>query len=224
MQVVSGPIGKQKVHFEAPPSERMTKEMKRFITWFNETGPGGAKEIKKPAVRSAIAHIYFETIHPFEDGNGRIGRAISEKALSQGVRRPILLSLSRTIEAGRNAYYDALKAAQRSNEVTPWINYFVNVILDAQINTEEQIDFTLKKTKLFDRFHDQLNERQLRVVQRMLEEGPAGFEGGMSAKKYIAITRTSKATATRDLQDMVEKGALITSGGGRNTRYQVNLT
>ncbi len=224
MQVVSGPIGKQKVHFEAPPSERMAKEMKRFITWFNETGPGGAKEIKKPAVRSAIAHIYFETIHPFEDGNGRIGRAISEKALSQGIGSPILLSLSRTIEASRNTYYDALKAAQRSNEVTPWINYFVNVILDAQINTEEQIDFTLKKTKLFDRFHDQLNERQLRVIRRMLEEGPIGFEGSMSAKKYIAITRTSKATATRDLQDMVEKGALITFGGGRSTKYQVNLT
>ncbi len=200
MQVTSGPIGKQKVHYEAPSSKRILDEMKKFIRWFNETGPGGSKEIKKPAVRSAIAHIYFESIHPFEDGNGRIGRAISEKTLSQGVGRPILLSLSKTIEANKNAYYDALKVAQRSNEITPWINYFVNVILEAQVNTEEQIDFTLKKTKFFDRFQDQLNERQLRVVHRMLEEGPKGFEGGMSAKKYIAITRTSKATATRDLQ------------------------
>ncbi len=224
MQVISGPIGKQKVHYEAPPSKRIPEEMKNFIRWFNETGPGGSKEIKKPAIRSAIAHLYFETIHPFEDGNGRIGRAISEKALSQGIGRPILLSMSRTIEANRNAYYDALNVAQGSNEITPWINYFVNVILDAQINTEEQIDFTLKKTKFFDRLQGQLNERQLRIVVRMLEEGPKGFEGGMSAKKYIAITHTSKATATRDLQDMVKKGAFISSGEGRSTRYQVNLT
>ena len=224
MRVVSGQMGKQKVHFEAPPSTRIPGEMKNFIRWFNETGPGGSKEIKKPPVRSAIAHIYFETIHPFEDGNGRIGRAVSEKVLSQGVGRPILLSLSGIIEANRNAYYDALKVAQRSNEITPWINYFMNVILDAQVATEEQIDFTLKKTKFFDHFQDQLNERQLRIARRMLEEGPKGFEGGMSAKKYIAITHTSKATATRDLQDMVEKGAFILSGGGRSTRYQVNLT
>ncbi len=224
MQVISGPIGKKKVHFEAPPSKHIPGEMKSFIRWFNETGPGGSKEIKKPPVRSAIAHLYFETIHPFEDGNGRIGRAISEKALSQGIGRPILLSMSRTIEANRNVYYDALKVAQKSNEITPWINYFVNVILDAQINTEEQIDFTLKKTKFLDRFQDQLNERQLRIVLRMLEEGPEGFKGGMSAKKYIAITHTSKSTATRDLQDMVKKEAFIPSGEGRSTRYQVKLT
>ncbi|MDR4497277.1 MAG: Fic family protein [Candidatus Scalindua sp.] len=224
MQVISGRLGKQKVHYEAPPSKRVPDEMKRFIQWFNETGPGGPKEIKKPAVRSAVAHIYFETMHPFEDGNGRIGRAISEKALSQGVGRPILLSLSKTIEANRNAYYDALQVAQRSNVITPWINYFIHVILDAQEQTEEQIAFILKKTKFFDRFKGQLNERQLRVVRRMLEEGPAGFEGGMSARKYIAITHTSKATATRDLQDLAEKGAFIPSGGGRSTRYQVNLT
>ncbi len=224
MQVVSGPIGKQKVHYEAPPSKGVPDEMENFIRWFNDTGPGGSQVIKKPAVRSAIVHIYFETIHPFEDGNGRIGRALSEKALSQGIGRPILLSLSKAIEAGRNTYYDALKVAQKSNEITSWINYFVNVILNAQVNTEEQIDFTLKKTKFFDKFQDQLNERQLRIVRRMLEKGPKGFEGGMSAKKYIAITHTSKATATRDLQDMVERGALVLSGKGRSTRYQVNLT
>jgi Fic family protein len=224
MQVVSGPIGKIKIHYVAPPSKRVPEEMKHFIRWFNETGPGGAKVIKKPAVRSAIAHIYFETVHPFEDGNGRIGRAISEKALSQGVARPILLSLSKAIEAGRNAYYDALKAVQRSNEISPWINYFVNVILDAQVNAEEQIDFTLKKTNFFYRFQDQLNDRQLRIVRRMLEEGTKGFEGGMSAKKYKVITHTSKSTATRDLQDMVEKGVFVPSGGGRSTRYKVNLT
>jgi len=112
---------------------------------FNDTGPNGKHEIRKPVVRSAIAHLYFETIHPFEDGNGRIGRALSEKALSQGVGRPILLSLSRTIAANRNLYYSALQAGQRSNEVTPWITYFVNMVFDAQIQAETQIDFTLKK-------------------------------------------------------------------------------
>ena len=223
MQVVSGVIGKGKIHFEAPPSARVSKEMTQFIKWFNETGPDGPREIKKPAVRSAITHLYFETIHPFEDGNGRIGRALSEKALSQGIGRPILLSLSRSIKANRKRYYEALQAGQQSNEISAWITYFVNLTLEAQIQSEEHIDFTLKKAKFFDRLKEQLNERQLRVVLRMLEEGPKGFKGGMNAKKYIAITHTSKATATRDLQDLVEKDALRATGGGRSTQYEVNL-
>jgi len=223
MQVVSGSVGKEKVHFEAPPSSRVPAEMKQFIAWFNETGRGGRKEIKKPVVRSAIAHLYFESIHPFEDGNGRIGRAISEKALSQGLGRPVFLSLSRTIEANRKQYYAALQAGQQSNEITPWVSWFVHTALEAQIQAEEQIDFTLKKTRLFDRFSDRLNERQLRILRRMSEKGLKGFEGGISAKKYMSITGASKATATRDLQDLAEQGVLIPSGGGRSTRYKVNL-
>jgi len=224
MQVVSGPIGKWTVHFEAPPSKQVPQEMNAFIRWFNDTAPGAQKAIKKTPVRSAIAHLYFESIHPFEDGNGRVGRAIAEKVLSQGLGRPILLSLSNTIEAHKSAYYDALKEAQRSNEITGWIRYFVSVIVDAQILAQEHIEFTLKKTRFFQRFHDRLNERQLRVIRRMVEEGPQGFKGGMSTKKYIAITGTSKATATRDLQDLVTNGALISSGAGRSTRYQVKLS
>lgn len=223
MQIISGPIGKEKIHFEAPPSKQVPKEMKAFIKWFNDTAPGGKKEIAKPPVRSALAHLYFESIHPFEDGNGRIGRAISEKALSQGAGRPILLSLSASIEAKRNAYYDALNAAQYTNDVTGWVAYFVETCLDAQIQAEKKINFTLKKTRLFDRFKDQMNERQLKVVRRMLEEGPDGFKGGMSAKKYITIAKTSKATATRDLQELVSLGVLVPEGGGRSTRYNVNL-
>lgn len=223
MQVISGPIGKEKVHFEAPPSSQVPKEMKGFFKWFNETGPGGKSEIKKPIVRSAIAHLYFETIHPFEDGNGRIGRALSEKALSQGIGRPVLMSLSRTIESNKKAYYEALKEGQRSNEITPWIAYFANVVLSAQLQAETEIDFTLRKIKFFDRFESQLNERQLKVIKRMLEEGPTGFKGGMSTQKYITITGASKATATRDLQDLTEKKAFIPSGGGRSTRYELNL-
>lgn len=225
MQVISGAIGKEKVHYEAPPSSKVPKEMKRFIQWFNNTAPGGKKEIKKAAVRSAIAHLYFETIHPFEDGNGRIGRAIAEKALSQTIGRPIILSLSRTIEANKSLYYTSLENAQRSNEITPWIDYFVPTVLKAQTEAEAQIDFTLNKTLFLDQLKEQLNNRQLSVIRRMFEEGPAGFEGGMNAKKYIRITKTSKATATRDMQQLLEIGAFKLSGmaGGRSTSYQLNL-
>lgn len=223
MQVISGHLGKEIVHYEAPPSKRVPKEMEQFICWFNNTSPTGPSSIHKPAIRSAIAHIYFETIHPFEDGNGRIGRAISEKALSQGVGRPILLSLSKTIEAKRNDYYDALKEAQRSNEITEWIKYFIRMVLDAQIEAEDLISFTLKKVKFFDRYGNILNERQIHVIKRMLDSGPQGFAGGMSAQKYTKIAKTSKATATRDLQDLAEKGALVPIGAGRSTRYEIKL-
>jgi Fic family protein len=225
MQVVSGATGKQKIHFVAPPSSRVPNEMEQFISWFNETAPGGSREMKKGPIRAAIAHLYFETIHPFEDGNGRIGRAIAEKALSQGAGRPVLMSLSNSIEANKKAYYDALERAQRSNEITDWIQYFVNTILTAQTEAETQIDFTLKKVKFFDRFKEKLNERQLKVIKRMLEEGPKGFAGGMNASKYGSITKVSKATATRDLQALLELGVLIPfgEGGGRSTKYAVNL-
>jgi Fic family protein len=223
MQVVSGPIGHEQVHFEAPPSSRVPEEMQRFIQWFNDTAPDGNAEIRKAPVRSAVAHLYFESIHPFEDGNGRIGRALSEKALSQGLRRPALLSLSRAIEAKRKEYYAALQEGQESNEITSWVTWFVHMVLEAQIQAEEQIDFTLKKAKLFDRFRNQLNERQLQILRRMLEEGPTGFEGGMSAKKYMVITGASKATATRDLQDLTDKGIFVPSGGGRSVHYKISL-
>ncbi|MBN8781427.1 MAG: Fic family protein [Terrimonas ferruginea] len=225
MQVISGAMGKEKVHYEAPPSSEVPGEMRRFIKWFNETGPGGKEEIKNAPVRSGIAHLYFETIHPFEDGNGRIGRAIAEKALSQTIGRPVMLSLSRTIEAKKSDYYESLEKAQRSNEITPWIEYFIKTTLDAQIEAEAHIDFTLKTTRFFDRYKDHLNDRQLTVVRRMLEEGPKGFKGGMNARKYIGITKTSKATATRDMQQLLEIGAFILSGkaGGRSTSYQVNI-
>lgn len=225
MQVISGPIGKQKVHYEAPPSSRVAEMMTGFLQWFNDTAPGGDQEIRKAPVRAAIAHLYFETIHPFEDGNGRVGRAIAEKALSQTIGRPVMLSLSRTIEANKKDYYACLEKAQRSNEITPWVTYFVKTALDAQIEAEHQIEFTLSKTKFFDKYKAQLNERQQAVISRMLEEGPNGFKGGMNASKYIGITKTSKATATRDMQQLLEIGAFVLAGkaGGRSTSYQVNL-
>ncbi len=221
MQVISGPIGHWKIHFEAPPSNKTPEEMARFIGWFNRTAPEGKGNIKNPVIRSAIAHLYFESIHPFEDGNGRIGRAISEKALSQGLGRPTLLSLSETIEAKKKNYYKALQSAQKSNEITGWVIYFSNTVLDAQIRAEENIEFILNKTKFFDRFKDQFNDRHLKVLRRMLDAGVAGFEGGMSAKKYVAITKTSTATATRDLKYLSDIGALTQIGGGRSTRYGI---
>ena len=223
MQVVSGRIDKPVVHFEAPPSKQVSLEMDNFIFWFNETAPNGAKMIKHAAIRCAISHLYFETIHPFEDGNGRIGRSIAEKALSQSIGYPLLLSLSATIEGNKQAYYNALKEGQSSNEITAWLEYFIDVILKAQDEAESLIDFTLKKVKLFDRYESQLNDRQLKAVKRMLKEGPKGFEGGMTAKKYMRISQTSKPTATRDLQKLVDLQIFKVEGDGRSTSYQINF-
>ena len=224
MQVISGAIGKEKIHFEAPPSDRVPVEMRSFIYWYNETAPGGKKQMLSGLVRSAIAHLYFETIHPFEDGNGRIGRALSEKVLAQHLGKPLLFSLSAAIESAKSEYYHALEKAQRSNDITTWIEYFVNLINRAQSDALNQITFTLKKTRLFDTYQNVLNNRQEKVIRRMLEAGPDGFEGGMNATKYKSIAKISKATATRDLQDLVEKNILsLNKGGGRSTSYSLNL-
>jgi len=223
MQIISGPVGKWKIHFEAPPSDNVPEEMTKFLNWFNRTTLKEKGEIKNPLLRSAIAHLYFESIHPFEDGNGRIGRAISEKALSQGLGRPTLLSISEAIETNKKDYYKALQDNQKSNEVTNWVIYFSNTVLDAQIKAEENIEFILNKTKFFDRYKDQINDRQQKVIRRMLDAGANGFEGGISAKKYVAITKTSTATATRDLKYLSDIGALKQIGGGRSTRYEIDF-
>jgi len=223
MQVISGAMGKQKIHFEAPASKDVPKEMNQFIQWFNASAPDGTNPIKFPSIRSAIAHLYFESVHPFEDGNGRIGRAIAEKALLQTLGSPLLISLSTSIEKEKNQYYTVLEKSQRSNEITPWLEFFIDIILKALDSSESIIDFTLKKAKLFDKYKHELNERQLKVLRRMLDEGTDGFEGGMTTKKYIGITKTSKATATRDLQNLLEIGLFEMFGKGRNTSYQINF-
>ena len=219
MQVVSGAVGKARLHFEAPPSAQVPAEMTRFIDWFNLSRSAAIS----PPVHAAIVHLYFESIHPFEDGNGRIGRALAEKALSQSLGRPATLSLSGTIEANRRAYYDALEKAQRSNEVTPWLRYFVPTVLAAQHRAETLVTFVLNQARFFDRHRAKLNDRQLRTVRRMLDAGPDGFEGGMNARKYVSFNRVSKATATRDLQTLVEHGAFRPIGAGRSARYELNL-
>lgn len=223
MQIVSGHHGKWIVHFEAPPAKKIPEEMHAFLQWFNRTAPGKRDAIKSAPVRAAIAHLYFESIHPFADGNGRIGRAIAEKALSQGFGFPVILSLSQAIDADKREYYAALKKASKSNEMTAWIEYFANIILNAQQSVEMQINFIIKKAAWFDKYESVLNERQLKVIKRMLQEGVYGFEGGMSAKKYMTMTGTSKATATRDLQELQKLHIFRKIGAGRSVRYEFNL-
>lgn len=223
MQIISGALGFERVHFEAPPSSSLKDEMNTFVKWFNSTAPNGSNALVHAPVRAAIAHLYFESIHPFEDGNGRIGRTIAEKALAQTTGFPGLASLSSTIEQNKKEYYRQLEKAQRSNEISEWINYFVNIIVEGLKLAQEMIDFTLVKSKYFDQYADQLNAIQLKVIQRMFSEGPSGFEGGMTASKYLRLTRVSKATATRHLADLVKVGALAVNGKGRSTRYHLNL-
>nr|WP_121273281.1 Fic family protein [Pedobacter schmidteae] len=223
MQVISGIIGKERVHFQAPPSSVVPQEMERFINWFNETAPGGKHAINYAPVRAAIVHLYFESIHPFEDGNGRVGRALAEKALSQTLGRPVLLSLSKTIEGQKRVYYKALEQAQKSNDISAWIKYFVKTVLDAQLDAKKLVHFTLFKTKFFDLYRSVLNERQLKAVKKIMDAGSEGFEGGMTAKKYSSINRVSKATATRDLKELVDLKVLLASGAGRSVHYELNM-
>lgn len=224
MQVVSGAVGKEKIHFTAPPSKNIEIEMKKFIQWFNQTAPGREYEIKAAPIRSAIAHLYFESIHPYEDGNGRIGRAISEKALAQSLGHPVLISLSQEIEANKKGYYINLERAQKSNEITNWIKYFLEMINASVVRTRSQLTFILEKSRYFNKFKNRLNQRQIKVISRMLEEGPEGFKGGITARKYVAITKCSKATATRDLTELLTMKAIKRlSGKGRNVSYELAL-
>jgi len=218
MQVVSGANYMRTVHYEAPPSKNMSEEMKRFIDWFNNTSTGG--ETPLPALtRASLAHLYFVLIHPFEDGNGRIGRAIAEKALSQCLERPTLIALSRTIQDERKAYFDSLERNNKRLEITLWMTYFSQTILDAQARSMELIKFLISKTRFFDQYNEVLNARQKKVIARLFKEGPSGFKGGLSAKNYNTIAKTSSSTATRDLKDLVDKGILKQTGEKKSTRY-----
>ncbi len=217
MQVVSGAIDQPRIHFEAPPSDQMQAQMNAFLEWYNNSQ-------SLPALtRSGIAHLYFVSIHPFEDGNGRIGRAVAEKAIAQNIGQPSLTALATQIETNRNSYYDALEAANKRNHITDWLLYFGRVILEAQKTTEAHIQFLIDKAKLYDRLNGQLNERQDKVITRMFREGPDGFRGGLSAENYVSITRTSTATATRDLRELVALGALTKTGKLKGTRYWLRI-
>jgi Fic family protein len=180
--------------------------MPRFIDWFKRSAPGGTEPL--PALtRAGATHLYFESIHPFEDGNGRIGRAVAEKSLAQSLGQPTLIVLAATILARRASYYNALEAANKRNEITDWLAWFAGVTIEAQRRTLALIEFLIEKAKLFDRLKGQLNDRQQKALLRMFKEGPEGFKGSLSAGKYSTITGASPATATRDLVDLTEKGA-----------------
>ena len=173
--------------------------------------------------RAGIAHLYFVTIHAFEDGNGRIARAIAEKALAEGLGHPALIPLSQAINRVRKTYYSELEQTNHSLEITPWLVYFAQTTLEAQGQAQRLVEFVIAKTKFFDRHRGQFNERQEKALVHMFQEGPKGFEGGLSAEKYICITGASRASATRDLQALVEKTALARTGQLKGTRYHLNL-
>ncbi len=222
MQIVSGALHKPKVHYEAPPSEQVPMEMEKFIAWFNDTSPKGKKPISAIA-RAGIAHFYFVCIHPFEDGNGRIGRALILKAICQTLRQPLLLALSYIIQKDKKAYYEALQKNNQTIELTSWQTYFSRVILEAVDYSRKLASFVVKKAKFYQKVENLLNERQKTAIDRMLREGPDSFPYGLNAEKYIRITGTSRATATRDLNDLVEKKIFNKTGERKSTRYKLTF-
>lgn len=225
MQIVSGPPGKEVIHFSAPPSAQVPEYMGQFLRWFATTTPGKPDSVLIDGIaRAAIAHLWFETIHPFDDGNGRIGRAIVDMALAQDLQRPIwLYSLSVEIERNRGAYYDALNAAQHgTQDASEWIKWFASAFGRACQTSSRLIDAAIEKSRFW-ATHSQkaLNLRQRKVLQRLLDDGDGGFLGGLNAEKYIKMTGASKPTATRDLSELVQLGLLKTVAQGKALRYYI---
>lgn len=221
MQVVSGRIDKPTVHFEAPPRERLQHELNAFIEWFN-------KSLKEPTLdpllRAAISHFWFVTVHPFEDGNGRITRALTDLALAQEDKQSIRYAMSTTILANRSVYYKILEKSQRFNsDITAWLLWFLKT-LDSSIQTAiNKIDQTLAKSHFWQVFQEkELSKEQIKIINLMFDQKDNAFEHGVSAAQYKKITKVSKATATRHLSDLIDKGCLEKlPGGGRSTRYQI---
>ncbi len=219
MQIVGGRIGREVVHYEAPPSPQVPAAMQAFLQWFEQSSPK-----QDGIVRAAVAHLWFETVHPFEDGNGRIGRAIVDLALARDLQASgRLFSMSKQLETNRKAYYDALNAAQKGGlDITAWVVWFLEQFIRACEHTSRIIDRALEKQRFWAKHADAtLNERQRKVLRKLHEVGAEGFIGGLSAEKYCAMTSTSKATATRDLAALVQGGLLISTGQGKSTRYQL---
>jgi Fic family protein len=222
MQIVSGPDYDRKIHFEAPPSKCVPAEMDQFINWFERSSPTGSAPL--PALtRAGIAHLWFESIHPFEDGNGRIGRAIAEKALSQGFSKPVMTVLAKILLKKRKEYYQQLGLASKTLDLTCWLLWFANIALEAQQSTYIYIDFIIKKSVILREAEGKINPRQEKVLLRLFHAGPEGFVGGLSAKNYMSITGATIATTTRDLNDLVKKNILKRTGELKATRYFLNV-
>lgn len=222
MQIVSGALHAPTVHFEAPPSGAVPEEMAAFLGWFGVTAPGAAAPLGVLA-RAGIAHLWFESIHPFEDGNGRLGRVIAEKALAQGLDAPAITALAETIQPRRKAYYEALHRASQSNRIDDWLAWFADTAVEAQQRTIDRVCFLIAKARLLGRVATRINARQEKALLRMFAEGIDGFKGGLSAGNYRTITDAATATATRDLAELVELGALRKEGVLKHTRYHLAL-
>jgi Fic family protein len=216
MRIVSGPIEREHVHYVAPPRERLDDEMHQFLTWFNQ------RSDLDGLVRAGLAHAWFELIHPFEDGNGRIGRALLDRALAQDERRASrLYSLSARLMTVRDEYYQALEHLSRGNlDVTTWLVWFLGQFTTALGKSDQTIAHVLRKARFWAQ-HAQspLNNRQRKALNSMLDAGADGFIGGMTNRKYANMTKTSTATAQRDLADLVQLGCLEATGAGRSARY-----
>jgi Fic family protein len=219
MQIVSGPIGRERVHYEAPPSERLPAEMKRLLAWFNKP-----PEKLDGLLRAGLAHAWFELVHPFEDGNGRVGRALLDRALSQDdPRASRFYSMSARFEKVRDEYYDALGELCRGGlDATQWLEWFLAQVAAATAASEQTVQNVLFKARFW-MLHaaKALNERQRKALNALLEAGPGGYTGGMTNRKYAHLTRTSPATAQRDLALLVEQGCVVLLGAGRGARYEL---
>lgn len=215
MQVVSGPIGNERVHFEAPSAEKLDGEMAAFVEWF-ERGPR-----IDPVLKAGVAHFWFVTIHPFEDGNGRIGRAIADMALARADgTAERFYSMSAQIEAERKEYYRRLENSQREDvDITFWLEWFLECLGRAVAGAEDALSVVLRKAELWERINQApVNERQRKVINRLLD----GFEGKLSSSKYALLAKCSEDTALRDIKDLVERGVLLRDeAGGRSTRYRL---
>jgi Fic family protein len=223
MQIVSGPVGSETVHYEAPPSNAVPREMRNFLGWFNGTRDAHAGQ---GIVRAAIAHVWFESIHPFEDGNGRVGRAIIDMALAQDARFPYRLhGISMELQRQRKGYYDALSKAQHGEgNVTQWVCWFVDAFVKACQRSARLIDESLVRARFWSEHRAvAINVRQRKVLDKLLEAGPGGFESGMTPRKYVGLTRASPVTASRDLAELVRNGLLVRVGSGRSTHYDLAI-
>lgn len=215
MQVVSGPIGKEKVHFEAPPAERIPADMANFLNWFETP-----KDVD-PLLAAGLAHLWFVTLHPFDDGNGRIARAITDMTLARSEKSgQRFYSLSAHIRRERDAYYRLLEATQKAGlEVTPWLEWFLGCLLRAIEGTQESLGAILAKARFWERYaKEALNARQINVLNRLLN----GFEGKLTTTKWAKLAKCSQDTAYRDILNLVERGALNKdASGGRSTSYSI---
>ena len=220
MQIVSGPIGREKVHYQAPPSAAVPHQIDPLLAWLD------SRDDTENLVKAALAHLWFETIHPFEDGNGRVGRVIVDMVLARDARATSrLIRISQQLLERRSEYYDELQRAQHGPlDVTPWVVWFVLQVRIACEGASGVIDLSLVKARFWNEHRDKnLSARQRKAVNVLLDAGPGGFEGGMSTRKYESLGPTSRATATRELVELAELGLLRSKGGGRSTRYDINL-